>query len=101
MRQHDRKRSVWQRPSLERRHPSSLLASALLCFPRGSFASSGRPLNGKVFKLGASFEFLSEPYGLRSSACPGVTLLVAIFDGHLCAFQGASSASGADLATEP
>src|SRR5262249_34416760 len=40
---------------------SSLLASALLCFPRGRFASSRCLLNGKVFELGTSLELLSQP----------------------------------------
>jgi hypothetical protein len=57
-------------------------------------------LNGKVFELRASLEFLSQLHGLRSSSGPSVAFLVAIFGGHLCAFQGASSASLPNLATE-
>jgi hypothetical protein len=38
---------------------SSLLASALLCFSRGSFASSCCLLNSKVFELRTSLELLS------------------------------------------
>jgi hypothetical protein len=75
----------------------SFLASALLCFPRGS-----RPLfNGEVFELRTSLDLLPQPHGLRSSAGPGVTLFVAIFDGYRSAFHGASSAPVAYLATQP
>jgi hypothetical protein len=83
------------------REASSLLASTLLCFPWGGFASSCCFLNGKVFELRSSLELLSQPHGLRSSACPGVTRFVTIFDGYLSAFHGASSAPLADLATQP
>jgi len=74
------------------RQPSSLLASAL-CFPRGSFARGRCLLNSEVFELRTSLELLAEPHGLRSSACPGVALLVAIFGGHFCTFQPASSSA--------
>jgi hypothetical protein len=69
--------------------------------PTTSFTSCGGASYGKVVEFGASLELLSQPDGLRSSARPCVTLLVAIFGGHLCAFQGASSASVAYLATQP
>src|SRR5262245_23963633 len=54
-----------------------------------------------ALKFSTSLDLLSQPYGLRPSASPGVTLLIAIFGGHLPAFHGASSAAAADLATEP
>src|SRR5262249_44801556 len=82
------------------RQPSSLLA-ALPCFPRGCFASSGCLLNGKVFELRTSLELLSQPAGLRASACPGVTLLVAIFGGHLPTLHRASSAAPATACFAP
>src|SRR5262245_10635126 len=87
MRPHDRRKN--QQPA----SPRSLLASAVLCFSRGSFASSRCLLNSKVFELRTGLELLSQPDGLRPSACPGVTLLVAIFDGHLFTLQPAPSAA--------
>jgi hypothetical protein len=47
-------------------------------------------LNGKVLEFGASLQLLSQPDGLRSSACPGVSLFVAMFGGHLPALHRAS-----------
>src|SRR5262249_49754927 len=72
---------------------TSSLFAALLRFFLGSFASNRCLLNRKVFELRPSLELLSQPYGLRSSACPGVALLIAIFDRHLLALHRASSAS--------
>src|SRR5262245_25957881 len=94
MRPHDRRKN--QQPA----SPRSLLASAVLCFSRGSFASSRCLLNSKVFELRTGLELLSQPYGLRASACPGVTRLVAIFGGHLLAFHRASSAAPSSLAAK-
>src|SRR5262245_19752055 len=77
----------------ERAAASSLLASALPCFPRGRFARSRCLLNSKVFELRTSLELFSQPDRLCSSACPGITFLVSIFGGHLPAFHRASSAA--------
>src|SRR4249919_1514651 len=70
--------------------PRHFLRRRFFAFSRGRFARSRYFLNGKVFELRTSLELLSQPDGLRSSACPGVALLVSKFDRHLPALHRAS-----------
>ena len=60
-------------------------------------------MNCKVFKLCAGFQLFSQPNGLRSSSCPLIACLVAIFDRGLSTFQRTSLAplSGADFTAQP
>ena len=59
-------------------------------------------MNCKVFKLCAGFQLFSQPNGLRSSSCPLIACLVAIFDRGLSTFQRTSLAplSGADFTAQ-
>jgi hypothetical protein len=50
-------------------------------------------MNSKVFQLCTGFQFLSQPDGLCSSACPCVSRSVAVFDRDFPTFQRASAAS--------
>jgi hypothetical protein len=43
-------------------------------------------LSTEVLELRAGFQFLSQPNGLRTSSCPDISFLVAIFDRDLSTF---------------
>jgi putative SOS response-associated peptidase YedK len=64
----------------------SLLASALLCSPSRRFARDDSLVDSEVFEFGTFFQFFTQPNGLGASSCPGVSLLVAVFDCDLATF---------------
>ena len=66
---------------------SAFCPASLLGFPRRSLPRSHSLLNGKVFQLCASFQFLSQPDGLRSSSGPRVARPVTVLDRHLSPFK--------------
>jgi hypothetical protein len=80
----------WRRITTRHHSPSGL--ASLLGFPWGGLARCHSLLNSKVFQLRASFQFLSQPDGLRSSSCPRVAGLVTVFDSDLSPPKRASAA---------
>jgi hypothetical protein len=66
---------------------SAFAFAAPLGFLRGSLARSRRLLNSKVLQLRASFQFLPQPHGVRSSSRPCIPRPVAVFDWGFPALQ--------------
>src|SRR5262249_19623424 len=66
---------------------SPFCPASLLGFSGRSLPRSPGLLNSKVFKLCASFQFLSQPDGLRSSPCLRVARSITVLDRHSSTFQ--------------